>query len=61
MTREFNLISWNLNKVKLKNRFPELTDADLIWRHESKDDLFRSIADNLGITKKEFEELVAAL
>lgn len=58
MRKEFNISYWNLNNYKLKNRYPQLTNADLIWRHETKDELFMSIAETLGIKKKELEEIV---
>jgi hypothetical protein len=58
MLYEFDIHNWNLNKYKLLNKYPQLTNADLIWRHETKNDLFRTIANKLGMTKKEFEEIV---
>jgi len=58
MDKEFNIISWNLNKSKLMKRYPQLTSADLIWRHETKNDFFIILADRLGLSKKEFEELI---
>ncbi len=58
MKHEFDIHYWNLNKFKLLKRFPKLTNADLIWRFESKDELFRSIADTVGITRKELEEII---
>jgi hypothetical protein len=58
MDKEFNIISWNLNKSKLMKRYPQLTNADLIWRHETKNDLFMVIADKLGLSRKEFEEII---
>ena len=58
MSKEFNLTYWNFNNYKLKKRYPQLSNADLIWRHETKDDLFGMIADKLGIKKKELEEIV---
>lgn len=58
MLNEFDIHKWNMNKYKLIKKYPQLTDADLIWRHETKNDLFRSIADKLGMTRKELEEIV---
>jgi hypothetical protein len=58
MQYEFDIHQWNLNKFKLIQKYPQLTNADLIWRHESKNDLYRTIADKLGITLKVFEEIV---
>jgi len=58
MEKDFDIIKWNLNKTKLIKKYPQLTDADLIWRHETKNDLIRSIADKLGLTKKGLEEII---
>jgi len=61
MEANIDLMHWENVKHKLKVLFPQLTDADLIWRHESKDILFSSIATKLVISKKEFAEIVASL
>lgn len=58
MDNEFDINKWNLNKYKLMRIYPQLTNADLIWRNETKKDLFLSISDKLGLTRKEFEEVV---
>lgn len=58
MQEEFNVYKWNMNKYKLIKKYPQLTSADLVWRHESKNELYRSIADKLGMTTKVFEEIV---
>jgi hypothetical protein len=58
MHREFDIHKWNLNKFELIKKYPQLTTADLIWRHESKNELYRTIADKLGMTQKVFEEMV---
>jgi len=58
MQKEFDIHKWNMNKFKLLKRYPQLTNADLIWRHETKSELFRTIADRLGMTQKVFEEIV---
>jgi len=58
MQKEFDVHQWNMNKFKLIKKYPQLTSADLIWRHETKNELFRTIADKLGMRLKEFEEIV---
>lgn len=58
MQNDFDVHKWNMNKYKLLKKYPELTNADLIWRHESKTVLFQTIADKLGISQKVFEEIV---
>jgi hypothetical protein len=52
------LKQWENVKDKLLNLYPQLTEADLIWRHETKNDLFSMIATKLVISKNEFEEVV---
>jgi len=61
MDSKFDLYHWNNVKEKLKNLYPQLTDADLIWRHETKDNLFSLIAGKLVISKKAFTEIVESL
>lgn len=61
MDTDFDLIGWNSITKKLKKKYPQLTDADLIWRHETKEDLFKMIASNLGVTRKMLEEAIKEL
>jgi hypothetical protein len=61
MESKFNLDNWDHLKPKLKKEFPQLTNADLHWRHETKNDLFKMIATKLGKTQKQFEEVVDTL
>jgi len=58
---KFDLDHWERIKWKLKSLYPQLTDADLIWRHESKDSMFYEIASKLVISKKAFSEIVDSL
>jgi hypothetical protein len=58
MQQDFDIHQWNLNKFKLLKKYPQLTNADLIWRHETKNELFLTIADKLGMTRKGFEEII---
>lgn len=58
MENDFSLQKWNNKKNTLQKKYPQLTSADLIWRHETKNDLYRSIAEKLGITARAFEEIV---
>ena len=39
-----DLDRWENIKWKLKSLYPQLTDSDLMWRHETKNDLFNMIA-----------------
>lgn len=61
METDFDLKHWENVKEKLKNLYPQLTDSDLIWRHESKENLYYLIATKLVISKKEFSEIVDSL
>lgn len=61
METDFDLKHWENVKGKLKNLYPQLTDSDLIWRHESKESLYYLIAKKLIISKKEFSEIVDSL
>lgn len=61
MNTEFDLKKWDNVKDKLLGLFPQLTDADLIWRHESQDNLYYLIASKLFISKKEFTGIVDSL
>lgn len=61
MDTDFDLKHWDNVKGKLKDLYPQLTDSDLIWRHETKNDLFNLIATKLVISKKEFSEIVDSL
>ena len=40
MQEKFDVYKWNMNKDKLRKKYPQLTSADLIWRHESKNELW---------------------
>lgn len=56
-----DLEQWENVKWKLKSLYPQLTESDLIWRHETKNDLFNMIATKLVISKKELTDIVDSL
>ena len=58
MEKEFDFTAWDNVKDKLKNIFPQLTEADLRWRHETGNELFATIATKLGKTRKEFNAII---
>jgi len=58
MDRDFDLTQWENVKWKLKRMYPQLTDSDLIWRHETKNDLFKMLATKLVVSKKELIDIV---
>jgi len=58
MENEWEIISWNDIKSKLKEEYPLLTNADLIWRHGKTEDLIEMIAFKLGKTSRELQEII---
>ena len=58
---DFDLGHWEDIKHKLKAIYPQLTDADLVWRHETKEALFSLIARKLEMSKLQFTTIVDLL
>ena len=52
---------WNEQKSKLKQRFSELTDSDLLLEEEEKDKLISRLQIKLGKTKDEITTILADL
>ncbi len=50
-----DIIFWNDLKIKLKTKYPMLTNSDLIWRHSTQEDLLEMIALKLGMTYRELQ------
>jgi len=61
MKAEFDLKNWDNIAVKLKKKYPQLTDADLIWRHETQVDFYMIMAVKLGITMNELKQMIKYL
>ncbi len=53
--------NWNRTKIKLKNRFVELTDNDLLFAKGMKDEMIGQLQLKLGKTKAELQKIIAAL
>ena len=53
MDSKFDMNEWARIRVQLRNKYPELTDADLIWGRTSREELIQMISTKLGKTKKE--------
>lgn len=53
--------NWNEQKGKLKQKFAELTDNDLMYEQGKKEEMLGKIQVKLGKTKEEFAEIIAAL
>jgi hypothetical protein len=49
MENTFDILLWDDIKGKLKLKYPHLTNADLQWRNNSRDDLIEMIADKLMV------------
>lgn len=61
MEQELDVMYWNDLKSKLKQKYPVLTSADLLWRHTTREDLLDMIALKLGKTYREFREIIEKL
>jgi hypothetical protein len=59
MEKEFDYVSWNELKTKIKQNYPQLTNADLNFRYGKEEDLIIQIANTLVITRKELREVIA--
>ena len=53
MEIKFDMNQWGYIKDKLKNIYPELTEADMFWGRVSRDDLLQNISTKLGKSKKD--------
>lgn len=52
MDAKFDMNQWGYIKDKLKNKYPELTEADMVWGRISREDLLQMISSKLGKTMK---------
>jgi uncharacterized protein YjbJ (UPF0337 family) len=52
---------WNEQKGKLKQKFANLTDNDLMFEEGKKDEMFGRLQVKLGKTKEELHKMIAAL
>lgn len=59
MTQDFDIFYWNNIKMDLKKDYPQLTEADIIWRDGSKEDMLSILSIKLLKTKKELEEILS--
>lgn len=53
--------NWNEQKGKLKQKFAQLTDNDLMFAEGKKDEMLGRIQIKLGKTKEELHKIIAAL
>jgi uncharacterized protein YjbJ (UPF0337 family) len=53
--------NWNETKGKLKQRFAELTDDDLLYIEGREDELYGRLQQRLGKTREEVDEILNGL
>jgi uncharacterized protein YjbJ (UPF0337 family) len=53
--------TWNTQKGKLKQKFAELTDNDLLFEDGKKDEMFGRLQTKLGKTREEWKKIMASL
>ncbi len=61
MDEEFDLNEWDGIAIKLKEAYPQLTSADLVWRYGTKKDFYMIIASKLGMSVKKFKSMISLL
>ena len=52
---------WTEQKAKLLLKFPELTDADLLFEEGKKDEMLEKVSVKLGKTKEELAAVITGL
>lgn len=58
MEKKFDMNEWGRIKDKLRDMYPELTSADLIWGRVSRDDLIEMISSKLGKSQKDLLDVI---
>lgn len=53
--------NWNEFKGKLKQKYADLTDDDLLYEEGKEDEIYGKIQQKLGKTKEEWDEIVSNL
>ncbi len=53
--------NWNEQKGKLKQKFAQLTDDDLLFAEGKKDEMMGRLQVKLGKSKEELHKIIAAL
>jgi uncharacterized protein YjbJ (UPF0337 family) len=53
--------NWNQTKGKLKQKYAELTDSDLLLIEGKQDEMLGNIQVKLGKTKEELHKIIEAL
>ncbi|HKI88289.1 MAG TPA: hypothetical protein VKA38_04620 [Draconibacterium sp.] len=58
METKFDMNQWGYIKDKLRNKYPDLTNADMVWGRVSREDLIEMISTKLGKTKKDLLDVI---
>lgn len=53
--------SWREQKILLKRMFSSLSDEDLVFDEEKKEDMLERLQNKLGKTRKELDSIFAEL
>ena len=53
--------NWNEQKGKLKQKFANLTDNDLLYEQGKKDEMLGKLQIKLGKSKEELDKIIASL
>ncbi len=53
--------NWNELKGKLKQKYADLTDDDLMYAEGQEDEMYGKLQQKLGKTKEEFNQLLSDL
>ena len=53
--------TWNEQKGKLKQRYAELTDNDLLYEEGKREEMYGRIQEKLGKTKEELHKIIQDL
>ena len=61
MTNLFDKGSWNELKGKLKQKYADLTDDDLLFAEGKQDELLGRLETKLGKSKQEVRDIIAGL
>ncbi|MBN2613467.1 MAG: hypothetical protein JXB00_18070 [Bacteroidales bacterium] len=61
MNLYINKENWDELKIRLKIKYPQLTNADFLHKEGKEESMFRMIEYKLRKTKKEMQEIIAGL
>lgn len=53
--------NWNELKGKLKQKYADLTDDDLLYDEGKEDEMYGKLQQKLGKTKEEFKQMLSEL